>query len=214
MTDHRNQLRESLSAMVDGEASELEIHRILKQSSEDQSIAESWYRFHLVSHSIKGELPVQFADLSGAISAAIAQEATHSTASGGRFAKLWKPAGRVAVAASVAVMAVFGINQWQTAQQPDAAMIAAAGGSEAAQAPSELRPAVTPQIVNWGALNPQVDNSPVLRVYEKQPEAYSEEEVKAYLLDLMRRHTNHAVTESSQGMMTYGRMPTVQEAQQ
>lgn len=50
-----DQLLESLSALVDGEASELELHRILKSFSEDEELQNSWLRFNAIRSVIQKE---------------------------------------------------------------------------------------------------------------------------------------------------------------
>ena len=51
MSESEKRLLESVSALVDGEASEIELHRILKQldadhANQDQSVGSKWSRYH------------------------------------------------------------------------------------------------------------------------------------------------------------------------
>src|SRR5690554_2104010 len=41
-------LRESLSALMDNEATELELRRVLKQAKDDPDLLDHWQRYHLV----------------------------------------------------------------------------------------------------------------------------------------------------------------------
>ncbi len=48
-------IKETLSALMDGEASELELRRILKESEGDQSVLDTWSRYHLVQSVLHHE---------------------------------------------------------------------------------------------------------------------------------------------------------------
>ncbi|MGH1440420.1 MAG: sigma-E factor negative regulatory protein [Cellvibrionaceae bacterium] len=110
----KQQLSESLSALMDGEATEMELRRILKSSEADkESIDERWMRYHLASDAMKGEVELQSSmDFSASISAAIADEPTYSSASTKKKEKsaFWPNLGRFAVAASVAGAVVVGVQ--------------------------------------------------------------------------------------------------------
>lgn len=47
---------ESLSALMDGEASELDLRRVLKASAQDPVVAATWQRYHLVRASLQQEV--------------------------------------------------------------------------------------------------------------------------------------------------------------
>jgi hypothetical protein len=49
------QLKESLSAVMDGEADEFEIRRVLNEAADDSELRGVWERYHLVSSVIRGE---------------------------------------------------------------------------------------------------------------------------------------------------------------
>lgn len=55
MSEHK----ESLSALMDGEANELELRRLLKQTQDNNELSDSWQRYHLASALMKRE-PVSF----------------------------------------------------------------------------------------------------------------------------------------------------------
>ena len=65
MSDQKERLAESLSALMDGETSEIELHRILKEVGidQDQETTENsaqsgrrvWQRYHMISASMAGE---------------------------------------------------------------------------------------------------------------------------------------------------------------
>jgi len=49
------QLKESLSAVMDGEADEFEIRRVLNEAADDPELRGVWERYHLVSSVMRGE---------------------------------------------------------------------------------------------------------------------------------------------------------------
>ncbi len=117
MTDN---LRESISALMDNEASEIEVHRVLKEIESDAAIRSTWQRYQLASFALKRQLhessPV---DISTRVADAIADEsgagegaAVAATVQTG-WSKFGKSLTSLAVAASVAFMVVFGAIQFQ-----------------------------------------------------------------------------------------------------
>lgn len=106
MTD---KLRESLSALIDGEASELEVHRLLRQIDSDDTLRPSWMSYLHVRTVIRGENVLtkeQHLALHRRISVAIGDEETYTNASQPKSkARYVKPAG-LAIAASVFVAVI------------------------------------------------------------------------------------------------------------
>ena len=56
MSKGQEKLKESLSALMDNEASEFEFRRILKESEANPELKQKWERFHMLSAAIRGEL--------------------------------------------------------------------------------------------------------------------------------------------------------------
>ncbi|PCK08504.1 MAG: anti-sigma factor [Alteromonadaceae bacterium] len=153
MTEQTNRaLSESISALVDGEASEMDLQRVLKGVEHDDAARDTWRRYNLMSAALRGELAnigdqdssmTDFAkvDLSAGISALIEQEDAHSDASANQAkpkpsVASWQGAlGKTAIAASVALAFVVGFQNLGT--EPNA-------GGEIA----ELAPAATESIQN------------------------------------------------------------------
>ncbi len=114
---------EELSALMDGEASDMELRRTLKALDSDSELIQKWRRYHLMRAAVQGDVKgvrsATFArcDLTQAVSAAIEAEPAHdvdfSTGKAGWFSKALQPLGSVAVAASVSAMVVFGWQLWQ-----------------------------------------------------------------------------------------------------
>ena len=112
MTD---KAREEMSALMDGEATELELHRVLKCGETDDELRASWRRYHVMRSVIRGEARNQSTltgasmltnasldmslDIATAVSQAIADEPSYDEAperdsiasdlSGGRKGNPW-----------------------------------------------------------------------------------------------------------------------------
>lgn len=121
-TSPSEQTLESLSALVDGEASEFEGRRLLGMVS-DPELSEKWQRYHLAGALMRKELSSpSLSDLSGRIGAAIHEEADYtadaapvaasSTASNVVVqASRWRDwMAKSAIAASVAFAVVAGVQ--------------------------------------------------------------------------------------------------------
>jgi len=108
--NHQTELLETLSALADGEANDFETRRILKEDDQADLLREQWSDYQRIGSLLRKE-PHTGVDISAAISQAVAEEAN----SGG-VKRFFKPFSQVAVAASVAGLALFGVNQYQLAQ--------------------------------------------------------------------------------------------------
>jgi sigma-E factor negative regulatory protein RseA len=133
MTD---KAREEMSALMDGEATELEFHRVLKCCEMDDELRASWRRYHVVRSVVRGEARDKAMltkssmdmslDIATAVSQAIADEPSYADESDNVLMKndqvaskksnpwvdkVLRPFGSVAVAASVSAMVIFG---WQS----------------------------------------------------------------------------------------------------
>lgn len=136
MTD---KIRESISALMDDEISEIELHRLLRQFSsaasegtprfenaEQKAIKESWISFQQIRTITKGEDSIttaQHLDLHARISAAIDEESIENSVTA-NISRQWKiPAVGFAVAASL-VITLFVGQQISTDLPPDANTLA------------------------------------------------------------------------------------------
>ena len=212
---------EALSALVDDEASEMELRRLLKASEDDLQLKQEWQRYQLIGAAIRKDLPaVIYTDLSASISAAIAadsgfdirDEITVPT-NVGKIAALWSTLGRVAVAASVAGAVVFGVQSYQSPLQPAVENIAVAVSSSS---PSGLpvgygAPEMAARTVSAAGYTPatlgrQVDFVPrQSEPVEPKSNTYNAE-LQAYLNHLMLEHADHAALNASRGMMPFARV--------
>jgi len=189
---------EALSAFLDGETNELETRRVLRDL--DQADMAALGRWQLASDTLRGhasaEVPPAF---NARLSAALASESKPARRSGvmGGFA-------RVAVAASVAAATVIGWQYWSVpagggatpimAANDGAAPAAASGGASPVAAQQRLtRPFGETSLVAQSARQGERATG---TVNTAQPR------VNAMLL----RHSEFTARHSSQGMMPYARL--------
>lgn len=219
MTEQSNHsLYESLSALVDGEASELEVRRLLK--AEDEELKARWSRYQLAGAAMRRELgamaPSGFADR---ISAALEEEAAPQAPQ----RHWWQRIGQVAVAASVAGAVLIGVQQYPGDAHPTAVADTSAaapeardndvGRSQTVSLPAGYQP---PSLPLARTVSQESGYEPVghpsrevifvpVRVDSGQVPS---EEIRAYLNELMRAHSGHAVRNSNQGVLPYARVTT------
>lgn len=99
--------REHLSALMDGELERGASAFLLRRLSADDELAGRWHRYHMARACMQNEFEGS-ADLRSRVSAALdAEQAWQPESSTMRWLK---PLGGVAIAASVAVFALVGIN--------------------------------------------------------------------------------------------------------
>jgi sigma-E factor negative regulatory protein RseA len=104
----REALHESLSAMMDNQADELELRRVLAASGEDAQVRATWSRYQVARSAMHGELLEPRLDLASAVSAALADEPVPVVESVRQGP--WRSIGRLAVAASVTVAVLIGVR--------------------------------------------------------------------------------------------------------
>lgn len=222
-----DKLAESLSALVDGEVSEMELHRLLRAGEDNDQLRQTWGRYQLISSAMRRELPVSpQVDLSAAISGLLDEEAAHQPSR----RRTWLPHfGKFAVAASAAAVMVL------TTQLVDVGGLTAggAGAPVAATAPATERLSTTDELLRSAPVAPlpsgfqspalnarTVSSQPGMPVSETQPQyypalrqapsagsAHPSPEVQAYLQQVMEAHAGHSAINSGRGMMPYARLP-------
>lgn len=101
----REALQESLSAVMDNEADELELRRVLA-ASDDAELRATWSRYQMARAVMHRELLEPRLDIAAAVSAALANEAVPAQ----QARAPWRMLGRVAVAASVTLAVLAGVR--------------------------------------------------------------------------------------------------------
>ena len=183
-------VRESLSALMDGEATELELRRIL--SADQEAIRTEWADLHRSQSVLKNEAnPFIGWDISSRVMAEIADEELANSAGTG-----WKQAvSGLAIAASVAAVVVIGSlgsNMFSGASQMVADNNGVSGRVYPAQASSSA--------VGGVAVSAQAQASPAGPLLNDDAEA--RKRFEAYL----RKHTDRAAFNNGQGMVSYARV--------
>ena len=206
MSESEKRLLESVSALVDGEASEIELHRILKQldadhANQDQSVASKWSRYHSVSQAM-ADTPLGGVDISQSVSSAIAEEPTYaSTFSPTIKSKLYSM-GRFAVAASVAFVAIIGVqqlNQLEPTQQAGsnnlfASQLEGQVKGPASQYPSGFQPNVQARTVNAvGNINLSPQPLKIIKLTSADIEALNDQRMRNYLNEIIRNQSRTSI---------------------
>ena len=217
-------LAESLSALMDNEASELELQRLLKELDADPELQATWSRYQIASAGLKGKIPVVApSDFAARVSAAIDAEDAHSQPSSEAVAtsnvtamSWWQQAGRVAVAASVAGALIVGVQQYQSAS-PEVIEVAATNQISAPVAVDSKSPNL-PSGINAPALSARTvavqsgyesrpqENRRVMFVPRQEAAPVYNEDISTYVNQLIQEHTDNASANSGQGILPYTRV--------
>ena len=104
--------KEIISVYMDGEASEFESARVLKQIRHEPSLRQCWENYHLIGDVLRNNLsaaiPSRFADR---VAIAMEQESAHSVTGHTPYRRVNDTAG-FALAASVSAVAIVGLLQF------------------------------------------------------------------------------------------------------
>lgn len=120
---------ESLSALMDGEVRDRDLDT-LEDWTRDEGLRAAWGRYHLISECIRGTLPRQMDPaLASRIAVALRNEPVILAPDSGVSRPWLKPLAGMAIAASVATLAVVGI---QMNRGPDTGLGASVAGVETA----------------------------------------------------------------------------------
>ncbi|MCQ4296280.1 RseA family anti-sigma factor [Pseudomonas stutzeri] len=192
----REALHESLSAVMDNEADELELRRML--AGDNPELRATWSRYQLARAAMHKELIEPRLDIASAVSAALADEAAPVKAQRNG----WKSLGRLAVAASVTVAVLAGVRLYnqnevagpqlaQQAPQPSIALPQTNQGPTVLAGYSEQADAAT-----QGA----ADAAPVERWHEERLPSY------------VRQHAQQAAFgNGSESALPYARAASMEE---
>ncbi len=170
-------MKEKLSALADNELDELEERRVLAALADDAALRNTWERYHLARAALTQDLEfVVTHDVTERVARQIAAEP--SIAAGFRRRRMAQFMGTFAIAASVAAIAIAGV-QWL--QQPP-------------PPPLNTTVAMTKVAVNTPVQVKDI-HSGVTRWDTKEPEA--ESALNAYLVE----HNEYASTAGIGGIM-------------
>lgn len=214
MSESEKRLLESVSALVDGEASEIELHRILKQldadhANQDQSVGSKWSRYQSVSQAMAGS-PLGGVDISESVSSAIAEEPTYASTLLPTVKSKLYTMGRFAVAASVAFVAIIGVQQLNQVSplQPqtiDASFVASQPQDQlkgpASQYPAGFQPNVQARTVN-ASNGVKLSSQPlIIKLTSADIEALNDQRMRNYLNEITRNQSRAVATSVTQGVL-------------
>lgn len=181
-------MNESLSALVDGEADELEVRRLLNQVEKDDDLRATWNRYQIIGSVMRGEA-VSGVDLLKGINQAIDGEPMDDVvvpaARSQKTASGWhKFAASGAVAASVMLAVVIGF-QWQQTSPVN-------GANSAMLATTQV-----------------ASNDDVLQVASSEPMSAEQqaqlEEAQRKLQEYVLQHNEHATESPTRTMLPFAR---------
>ncbi|MGN8261504.1 sigma-E factor negative regulatory protein [Pseudomonas sp. SMSB3] len=133
----REALQESLSAVMDNEADQLELRRVLN-AVDDSETRATWSRYQVARAAMHKELLLPQLDIASAVSAALADEAVPAKAKQGP----WRTLGRLAVAASVTVAVLAGVRMYNQDEITGAELAAQQPVQQGLSMPQTQGPAV------------------------------------------------------------------------
>ena len=198
-------MRESLSALMDDEANELELQRVLSQIGDSEELRQTWVRYNATRAAIGGQSVAHLnIDISHRVSAALKGDSSAAERDKqGLSERLLRPLAGFAVAASVAATVVFGGQQL--------AQLGAAGGqpaiSIAASGPSPVG------LVNIQGATPVYASHGVQSVPVLEPAAHqayqrlANQRMQMYL----QEHAEHAALNSPHGLIPFARVSKIRE---
>ncbi|MES2673366.1 MAG: sigma-E factor negative regulatory protein [Pseudomonadota bacterium] len=224
-------LAESISALVDNQASELELQRVLKASEKVPDVKATWSRYQIIGAILRGEQTSQstivLSDFAARVSASIAAEEQSVVVPTQKpHQGWWHQLGRVALVASVAGGMIISVQQYNNNEIRSE--MASTAGSAAIPAPI-LSTVSLPSGINGPAINTR---SVALQTgYETRPQenrrvmfqprhaaipnatatSISEEELTRYVNQMIQAHSDNAALNSSQGVLPYARVIVTDE---
>ena len=190
----REALQESLSAVMDNEADELELRRVLN-AFDDVETRETWARYQIARAVMHKDLLLPRLDIAAAVSAALADEAVPAKAS----RSPWRSLGRLAVAASVTVAVLAGVRLYN---QDEIAGVQMAQSSQ----PGLVAPLVKGPAVLAGYSESSEAAGPMVNgVLQGQP-GWHDQRLPNYL----RQHAQQAALKGTESALPYARAASLE----
>lgn len=201
---------EELSALMDGEVSELELRRVLNNIEQDQALCRKWSRYQLTSAVLRGQTAGRAngwldVDISARVQQAIESEPKLSQSNSGKYRAatfLSKPFANVAVAASVSAAVILG---WQNFAGGPSAV---ATGPSVASSSTVMSPVTASGSSPFMAVSQTSGPAASARVMQPEMIRYSpdlDDRLNYYLLS----HSSNAAANTAAGITPYARVVTV-----
>lgn len=229
LTGTEHSMGEALSALVDGEASELEVRRVIRAAESDPEILVRWQRLQVARAVMKGEHSDFRFDVSASVRAAIDAEpplgsqGEAADAKPARVKRWGEGAGKVAVAASVAIAFVVGVQQLGPVSDPaavqtaDAALPAtqtATAGLNSAPSGFELpafsaRTVSAQQAPSW-SVKPQASGVPAQAELEMQLQ--TNQALQNHFESMLFKHAERSSSAGGMGLLPFARVSRLESA--
>ena len=193
-----DKMQESLSALLDDEANEMELQRLVSRLGDDPALRQTWVRYNLVRAALSGQHP---AHPGLDISARVRESITSTPARPALGQRLLQPLANLAVAASVTAVVVFGGQQLAGIDSDNYSGQAVAGS-------------VSPvgMVNSLGATSVQASyGTSSLPVLQPTTGTAYQELARQRLQKYMQEHAEHAALNSPSGLVPFARVPNIQE---
>jgi sigma-E factor negative regulatory protein RseA len=194
----REALQESLSAVMDNEADELELRRVLT-ALDDAETRATWSRYQIARAVMHKDLLDPKLDLAAAVSAALADEAVPAQSK----PRAWRSLGRLAVAASVTVAVLAGVRLYNHDE--------VTGAQLAQQQPVQSGPSV-PQVQGPAVLagytesSDQPSTGPMANGVLQNQAGWQDKRLPGYL----RQHAQEAAVKGTDSALPYARAASLE----
>ncbi|NBA95404.1 sigma-E factor negative regulatory protein [Pseudomonas sp. R5(2019)] len=192
----REALQESLSAVMDNEADELELRRVLS-ALDDAETRATWSRYQVARAVMHKDLLVPRLDIAAAVSAALADETTPAKVSRGP----WRSLGRLAVAASVTVAVLAGVRLYNQ-DEISGVELAAQQPQQGLAVPQVQGPAV---LAGYSESSEQATGPMASGVLQGQP-GWHDQRLPGYL----RQHAQEAALKGTESALPYARAASLE----
>jgi len=198
---------ESLSALMDEQANELELQRVLVQVSEDDGLRQTWMRYNLVQQAVQGhQLAHLDWDISRRVQASLAESPAPAFATDARGTfrqRLLRPLTSLAVAASVTLTVVVGGQK-----------LAQVGAADpyGLDRPSATSASPVGMVNSLGATAVQASYG-TMQIPALQPATRTayQDLAQQRLRRYMQEHAEQAALNSPQGLVPFARVPQIRE---
>jgi sigma-E factor negative regulatory protein RseA len=208
-------MRESLSALMDDEANELEVERVLSHIGEDGDLRRTWVRYNAVRACMSGQQAARLdLDISARVRDAIdaPEEGAKAAASGTGVERIrqryLRPLASFAVAASVAATVVIGGQQLAQLGGTELPGSGVSGSSQAVAASASPVGLVN----SLGATSVRASyGTRAVPVMEPAAQAAYRELARQRMQQYMQEHAEHAALNTPQGLIPFARVPQIRE---
>ncbi len=194
----REALQESLSAVMDNEADELEIRRVLS-AIDDAETRATWSRYQVARAVMHKDLLDPKLDLAAAVSAALADEAAPAAPK----PRAWRSLGRLAVAASVTVAVLAGVRLYNHDEVTGAQLAQQQPAQSGPSVPQAQGPAV---LANYTEGGEQPSTGPMANGVLQNQAGWQDQKLPGYL----RQHAQEAAVKGTDTALPYARAASLE----